>query len=119
MLQQSLDRNNPTQRWRLVPVGTRCEDVAPAAPVGLTAQPQSASVRLQWEANTDDDFASYIILRGEATTDEGENWQTIGHLITDTQFIDNSCAPDRSWLYKIQAVDLCGNRSDASAPVAA
>ena len=119
VLQQSLDRDNPTQRWRLVPAGTRCDDVAPAAPVGLTATPQSASVRLQWEANTDDDFASYIILRGEATTDEGENWQTIGHLIADTQFIDNSCAPDRSWLYKIQAVDLCGNRSDASAPVAA
>ncbi|MDO4994056.1 MAG: LamG-like jellyroll fold domain-containing protein [Bacteroidales bacterium] len=98
-------------RWRLVPADTRCELTAPAAPVGLTAMPQPASVLLQWEANTETDLSSYIVLRGEATTETGENWQTIGRGITGTQFIDNSCEAGTAYLYKVKAVDAAGNRS--------
>ncbi|MDO4994055.1 MAG: LamG-like jellyroll fold domain-containing protein [Bacteroidales bacterium] len=119
VVQQFFSATNATQRWRLVPSGAKCETTPPAVPVGLTATPQSASILLQWEANTDADIASYTILRGEATTDEGENWQTIGRQITGTQFIDNSCAPDRLWLYKIIAVDVAGNRSAGSSLVSA
>ena len=119
VVQREFDAEDLTQLWRLVPVDTKCETAAPAAPVGLTATPQSASVLLNWEANTEDDFASYTILRGEATTEKGENWQTIGRQLTGTQFIDNSCAAGQPYLYKILAVDKAGNRSSDSELLAA
>ena len=118
VVQREFNAEDLTQRWRLVPVDTKCETSAPAAPAGLTATPQSASVLLNWEANTEDDFASYTILRGEATTEQGENWQTIGRQLTDTQFIDNACVSGQAYLYKLIAVDKAGNRSEASELVA-
>ena len=120
--QQALKTNDNYLRWRLVPsdaVGSAFETNAPAAPVGLTATSQAASVLLEWEANTETDLASYIVLRGEATTEEGENWQTIGRQITGTQFVDNSCEAGKAYVYKIKAVDKIGNRSNDSELVAA
>lgn len=119
VVQREFDAEDLTLRWRLVPVDAKCETAAPAAPVGLTATPQTASVLLNWEANTEDDIASYTILRGEATTEEGENWQTIGRQLTSTQFIDNSCVAGKPYFYKILAVDMAGNRSDDSQLLAA
>ena len=115
--QRAFQATNRFIRWRLVPVDTKCETAEPAAPVGLTATPRSASVLLEWDANTEEDLASYIVLRGEATSETGENWQTIGRQVTGTQFIDNTCEAGKTWLYKVKAVDRVGNRSDDSAPV--
>ena len=114
--QQTFRANNRYLRWRLVPEGAKCETTAPAAPAGVKAVPQSASVLLSWEPNTEADLATYTILRGEATSasETGDNWKTIGHQITATQFVDNSCEAGKAYLYKILAVDKAGNRSKDS-----
>ena len=120
--QQTFKANNRYMLWRLVPadaVVTTIETKAPAAPVGLTATPQAASVRLSWDANTETDLASYIILRGEATSETGDNWQTVGHGVLSTEFVDNTCQAGTAYLYKIKAVDKMGNRSNDSELVAA
>ena len=114
--QNYLDKEDPMQRWRLVPVGSKCELEAPAAPVGLTATPLPASILIEWEPNTEDDLASYTILRAELTDDseQGENWTTIAHRLTETKFLDNTCATHKTYLYKIKAVDQSCNRSEDS-----
>lgn len=101
------------QKWRMQPIDAKCEQEAPAAPIGLKAEGRSASVRLTWTANTEDDINSYIILRGKTVNGETK-WETIGRRITETFFIDNSCEAGVNYQYRIQAVDYSGNRSDAS-----
>jgi len=106
------------QMWRFVPVGEACEQVAPAAPTGLTATPQSASIRLDWTANADADIANYTILRAEAGNETPE-YNTIARGITGTAFLDNSAAQGVEYLYKLKAVDKSGNISEASAEITA
>lgn len=106
------------QMWRFVPVGEACELVDPAIPTGLTATPQSASIRLDWTANEDADIASYTILRAEANGETPE-YNTIARGITGTAFLDNSAVQGVSYLYKLKAVDKSGNISEASAEITA
>ena len=102
------------QRWRLIDPTSARDLTAPAQPTGLTATPQIASILLSWDANTEDtDLSSYTILRARAD-DDSLAWQTIGRNITTTTFIDNSAAPATNYLYKVRAVDLACNSSDAS-----
>lgn len=112
--QRTLDTNNKYFRWRLMPVRSSVDLSAPDAPTELKATPHSSSVLLEWQPSTDQGVDSYIILRGDATTETGENWQTIGRGITGTQFLDNSCVAGKPYLYKVKAVDDAGNRSEDS-----
>lgn len=107
---------NDTQRWRILPIDVAPELKAPEVPVGLKATVRSASVRLLWTANTEEDLKGYIVLRGEEKGGETE-WNTIGRDIEGTEFIDNSAEEGHTYLYKICAMDRCNNRSEASEPV--
>ncbi len=106
--------DNERFRWRLISPEADPETTPPAPPTGLKATPQISSVLLQWTSNAEADVASYIVLRGEATNAGGQNWQTIGRQIRGTEFVDNSLQMGKAYLYKIKAVDRCGNRSDDS-----
>lgn len=97
--------------WRLMPVDATAETNAPVAPTGLTATPQSGSVKLAWNAISEAK-ATYTILRAE-----GGEWNTIGRGISSTSFIDNSAIAGHTYIYKVLAVDYSGNRSVASAEV--
>lgn len=107
---------NTYQRWRILPADVLPSNIgtfdtrSPNAPQGLTAEAQSASVLLKWDANTDRDLDSYRILRAEA--DEAElQWQVVGRRVKGTTFVDNSCEMGKSYIYKVQAMDYSCNFS--------
>ncbi len=111
IIQQKSKTASKTFLWRFVPVGETCEFEAPAAPTGLAATPQPASIRLDWTANAEEDMASYTIVRA-AKADSLFN--TVGRNITGTAFVDNSVEQGVEYIYKIKAVDKAGNISEAS-----
>lgn len=104
------------QLWRIIPVDAKCELIPPAVPIGLAATSLSASVKLSWVANTDKDIDGYMILRSEKGTEE---WNTIARKVKECSFIDQTCRQDKTYLYKIKAIDYSENMSAASDEVEA
>ena len=111
-VQQHAFTGNAEQRWRILPYGAACETVAPKVPQGLTAEAQTASVLLSWNANTDKDLEGYMVLRGNADAEDAQ-WQVIGRQVKDTAFVDNTCEPGHTYLYKLKAIDHSSNMSKA------
>ena len=103
--------NRDRMLFRFIPVDVTYETVAPAKPVGLSAEPQSASVRLSWTANTEADVEGYMVVRAPKGTDD---WNTIARQLTETYFVDNTCRPNTSYIYKVKAIDRSQNISEAS-----
>ena len=104
------------QMWRLLPLGVEYDTDAPAQPNGLAATPQPASVRLDWEAGTDSDLESYMVLRADEGSDD---WNTIARGVTANYYVDNTCSPARTYIYKVKAMDKAENLSEASQTVTA
>ena len=100
-----------TQQWRLLPVGTPIEFVAPGAPAGLTATARAESVRLSWTASPATDLAGYDVLRAEAA---GGPFNTIARRVGGTAFVDNTATTTGTYVYKVRAVDNSLNRSTFS-----
>jgi hypothetical protein len=103
--------NRDRMLFRFVPVDVTYETVAPAKPVGLSAESQSASVRLSWTANAEQDVEGYMVVRAPKGTDD---WNTIARQLTETYFVDNTCRPNTSYIYKVKAIDRSQNISEAS-----
>lgn len=103
--------NRDRMLFRFIPVDVTYETVAPAKPAGLLAEPQSASVRLSWTANTEEDVEGYMVVRAPKGTDD---WNTIARQLTETYFVDNTCRPNTSYIYKVKAIDRSQNISEAS-----
>jgi hypothetical protein len=110
------DSLKPRQMWRLLPAGVVYDNEAPAQPTGLKAMPQTASVKLSWNTNTDKDLLGYTILRAQADTEE---WNTIARGVTTNSFVDNTCRPGHNYIYKVKALDVALNLSEASEAVEA
>ncbi|HWW01894.1 MAG TPA: LamG-like jellyroll fold domain-containing protein [Candidatus Acidoferrum sp.] len=104
------------QQWRLIPAGAAVEFVAPAAPTGVTAIANAVSVRLNWNANTEPDLASYTVLRG---TNSGGPYDIVARGLTNNAFTDKSANQAKTYFYIIQAVDRSLNTSGNSAQVSA
>ena len=102
------------QMWRLLPVGIDYDREAPAKPQGFTAKAQSASVRLTWQANNDEDLRGYNIFRKDA-----EGWSVIARDIKSTSFVDNNCRPGHTYSYIVRALDNALNLSETSETVEA
>lgn len=102
------DEKRELQQWRIIPVDAGVETDAPAIPTGLKAVGQSASVRLGWDANTEDDLVGYMILRADDATGE---WNTIARKVTTTTFVDNGCQQGHTYRYAIKAIDRSDNQS--------
>ena len=103
--------NRDRMLFRFVPVDVTYETVAPAKPAGLLAESQSASVRLSWTANAETDVEGYMVVRAPKGTDD---WNTIARQLTETYFVDNTCRPNTSYIYKVKAIDRSQNISEAS-----
>lgn len=103
--------NHDRMLFRFVPVGVDYNTQAPAQPIGLVATGQSASVRLSWTANTEEDVEGYMLLRALKGSDD---WNVIARQLTETYFVDNTCKPNTSYIYKVKAVDKSQNISEAS-----
>jgi len=104
------------QLWRLLPVDTDYETVAPTAPTGLTAEAGTASVTLKWNANSETDTESYMVMRCPKGTEE---WNTIARQLTATSYTDNTCRQGVTYIYKVKTVDNAQNISEASTPMEA
>ena len=98
--------------FRILPVDVDYETTAPAQPANLIAEAQPASVKLTWNANTEEDLEGYMVVRApKGTTD----WNTIARKLSTNYFIDNTCRPGTSYIYKVKAIDRAQNLSEASA----
>lgn len=103
--------NRDRMLFRFIPVDVTYDTAAPAKPAGLLAESQSASVRLSWTANTEEDVEGYMVVRAPKGTDD---WNTIARQLTETYFVDNTCRPNTSYIYKVKAIDRSQNISEAS-----
>ena len=104
------------QLFRFIPVDVAYDVTAPAAPAEVSAEAHSASVRIEWAANTEEDLEGYIVVRAPQGTDD---WNVIARGLTTTYFVDNTCRPGTSYIYKVKAIDLSQNISEASEVVVA
>ena len=111
---QSDSTERARQMWRLLPAGIDYDREAPAKPEGFTVKVQSASVRLTWQANNDEDLRGYNIFRKDA-----EGWSVIARDIKSTSFVDNNCRPGHTYSYIVKALDNALNLSEASETVEA
>jgi len=82
----------------------------PAPPKDLKAVSTEGVISLIWDANTENDLAGYVILRGVPPGDRLE--PVVPMPVLETSFNDNVPAGTR-YVYAVQAVDKAGN---ASAP---
>lgn len=113
--QSELDGGN-NQLWRFIPVDATVEMNQPDAPSGLLAQTRSASVHLQWDANTESDLSGYTILR---SLKSDESYCVIAQNVTSTTFVDNKVEAGIEYFYTIKAVDKALNSSAYSSVVSA
>ncbi len=120
-LQQGEFTGKANQQWRFMPVNAKLEQTAPAAPKGLKATAQSASVKLQWNANSETDIEGYAVLRALSSADLSDpaSWDMIGRMVYGTTFIDNSAECAVEYAYKLKAIDKSRNLSAASSAVTA
>lgn len=110
-IQQWEKDGGTNQQWRLIPVGAPVEFEAPAAPENLVATASAESVRLDWQANSEDDVEGYTIFRAESA--DGP-FNTIARNVKTTAFVDNTCTEPGTFFYKIKAVDHSLNSSGFS-----
>ena len=104
------------QLWRILPSDVTYETTAPAQPQQLSAQANTASVRLSWTANSEDDLDGYMVLRSPA----GQNqWNTIARRVSSNYYTDNTCSQGVAYDYKVKAIDKAQNLSEPSATISA
>jgi len=99
------------QQWRLLPVNAPIEFVAPTEPLSLTANNQSASVRLDWIASPETDVAGYTVFRSDSANGV---YNTIARNVKSTSFVDNTSSAGKQYFYAIKAVDNSLNSSGYS-----
>ena len=118
VVQSSLITSSDRDRilWHIIPVDATCEKVAPKQPSGLTATSHTASVQLSWTENTEADLDGYMIVRQEKETGK---WITVARKIKTNYFVDNTCKPGMTYVYKIRAIDYSDNLSLFSSEVEA
>ena len=102
--------------FRFIPIDVAYDTQSPAKPIGVQATGQSASVRLNWTPNTEEDVEGYIVTRAEKGTDD---WNVIARQLTESMFVDNTCRPHHTYIYKVKAIDKSQNISEASDSVEA
>ncbi len=87
----------------------------PSPPTGVVAVRQKEGVALRWNTNPETDIAGYNLYRREG---EEREWPRVNpHLITEPYFLDTTVEPQKSYEYRLKAVDSSGKESDFSQPV--
>ena len=105
------------QQWRLIPTPVSSYDfIAPAAPGEVSAIANAVSVQLNWNPNTESDFASYTVLRG---TNSGGPYDIVARGLSTNAFTDKSANQPKTYFYVVKAVDRSLNTSTNSAEASA
>lgn len=111
-VQQWENDGGENQQWRFIPVDAAVEFNAPEAPKNLLAFGNAESIRLNWSANSEPDFAAYTIFRSEIA---GGPYQTIARNVKTLSFVDNTVTAGGGYYYTIKAVDRALNQSSYAA----
>jgi hypothetical protein len=105
------DRVGPSSPIFSVIAQPPADTIAPAPPARPEqTQVTSTKVVIAWTANTESDFAHYILERSLA-----ETWTTLQSVLTSTAYTDNTVtagASGQTYGYRLRAVDKAGNISD-------
>ncbi len=88
----------------------------PEVPTGVTAAAGVNTIEVAWDRNTEADFKGYNVFR---SVDGGPFEKVNSDLIEAPTFRDSKVEPEKTYRYAISAVDLLGNASQQSVPVAA
>ncbi|MBK8983713.1 MAG: FG-GAP repeat protein [Ignavibacteria bacterium] len=97
--------SDPDQFWRSnIMSGYSRDNLAPAAPLNLSALPDNNSVELSWNENEEPDLGYYIVYR---------NGIELG-ISANLNFNDPNVEDDSVYNYQIAAVDIHGNVSELS-----
>ncbi len=110
VIQKTLTKS-ASQKWKLCDVSASTDLTAPSTPTGLSTLALSAAVKLNWNANNEDDLAGYTIFR---TVKGEDDWNTIARAVKGTSYLDNTTVQGVRYSYKIKAVDKSCNFSSAS-----
>ncbi len=83
----------------------------PSPPSGLVAVFQKEGVALRWNQNPEPDIGGYDLYRREKG---GNAFSKINpHLITEPYFLDGSADPQKTYLYRLKAVDRSPSRKES------
>ena len=93
--------------------GYSLDNLDPAAPSGLLAQSSGNDVILTWEDPVDEDFNYFAVYRSEASGFIPSEENLIASL-TGTDFVDSELTAQKTYYYKISAIDFNRNESEPS-----
>jgi len=93
------------------------DNLPPAKPTGLTAQPSGNDVTLTWNPNTEPDLDGYLLYRDGVLVNGGSDTglPISAYVIKETTYLDAG-VPDGDYFYTVEAIDLAGNISEPSDP---
>ncbi|MBI5701139.1 hypothetical protein HZC34_04740 [Candidatus Saganbacteria bacterium] len=94
---------------------TLVDKIAPAAPVSLSVSSGTTTVSLDWQKNSEADLSGYNIYR--KTEDEALFNKINKKPIVSNYFSDTSLASNKTYQYKVTAVDTSSNESGPSVVV--
>ena len=93
------------------------DTIPPAPPTGLVAVAgTSGGISLNWEANTEADFAAHLVYRREAQGSYGEAYASD---LLSSNFMDFGAIAGKTYFYRIVALDTSGNASGPGAEASA
>ena len=92
------------------------DDIAPAAPVSVTASGEDGQVDLDWANNTEPDLAAspYRVHRSET---QGGPYTDVSGPLSASSYVDTPVDNDTTYFYVVTAEDAGGNTSANSAEV--
>jgi fibronectin type 3 domain-containing protein len=92
------------------------EDLPPAAPTGLTANPGpgEGEITVSWNANSEPDLDHYHVERSSSPVFGGG---TVSFDTSATSYEDGGLTPGETYYYRVSAVDAGSNVSDPSGTV--
>jgi hypothetical protein len=86
----------------------------PGAPKGLQVVAGPDGVSLSWDANTEEDLAGYIVLRGESPDEKLQ--ALMDEPVRDANYRDTAVKPGVAYVYRLLALDKAKNASAQSEP---
>jgi hypothetical protein len=88
----------------------------PAAPTGLAATAGNAQVSLDWDDNTEGDFADYSVWR---STTSGSSYSEVASGLTTSAYTNTGLTNGTTYYYVVTAFDTADNESDDSSEASA
>ena len=78
----------------------------PSAPEGLTIEPGAGNITLKWKQGSELDLYTYRVYKSETGI---EPFELLADSVASVGYIDRSVEQDKTYYYKVSAVDVAGN----------